>query len=522
MDQWQLWIATSPEVVQSLRETLESHDAYGDNDKILKLDRRYDLHIYSFVHLDLEVELPPTFTHAIPTKMQINSKEPAYLKYQFTRYLKEYGLEHLAEDQSVALLGERTSNENYPGKLILPGERHKKVYENLLATTISQFLYSLPPEIHSGLPCSISDLLSSESWSYQIYPTLLLLGPRTFKSSRAWQTAISDSLADSMPRLYAFLCKELKVTHIAINAPIPATITTPSSAGTSKDSTTSRENSLRLPSSLIPLHGSFGNPSAPPTQKSFNATFWATVNQNDIRQVWAPLHTMFSRGNIKEKCRILNFSGLYPELGKKAWVTAVDLYAGIGYFAFSYIKRRAEIVLGWEINPWSVEGARRGAGKNDWGCEVIKEGEEWTGEILKEWDRRFTKGHGGETRLIMFEESNENAARRVEGLRRTIPPVRHVNCGYLPSSQRSWETAMSCLCPSLGGWIHAHENVREGDIKERGIEIKAYFTKLAEEKYGVDKVKVKCEHIERVKSYAPGVIHCVFDIYVRPPGLDLE
>src|SRR5690606_6675835 len=74
--------------------------------------------------------------------------------------------------------------------------------------------------------------------------------------------------------------------------------------------------------------------------------------------------------------RLLNFhSGQKdpPPPGRAAplhgkW--AVDLYAGIGYFAFSYARLGLR-VLCWEVNPWSVEGLRRGAEANGFGVRVM-------------------------------------------------------------------------------------------------------------------------------------------------------
>ncbi|KAK6858721.1 S-adenosyl-L-methionine-dependent methyltransferase [Apiospora arundinis] len=82
---------------------------------------------------------------------------------------------------------------------------------------------------------------------------------------------------------------------------------------------------------------------------------------------------MFRRGNIKEKARVLSFhEPTDPSLHHRAmslgelcnkW--AVDMYAGIGYFVFSYAELGMR-VLCWELNPWSVEGLRRGALANGW------------------------------------------------------------------------------------------------------------------------------------------------------------
>src|SRR5690606_18256943 len=116
----------------------------------------------------------------------------------------------------------------------------------------------------------------------------------------------------------------------------------------------------------------------PPRQEDLENAFWVSTKQNGIFQTWAPRYTMFSRGNITEKARILDFhrgdAGL--ERRKKSLAAlkglwAVDLYAGIGYFVFSYAKRGMR-VLCWEINPWSVEGLRRGALRNGWKVKLVQ------------------------------------------------------------------------------------------------------------------------------------------------------
>ena len=194
--------------------------------------------------------------------------------------------------------------------------------------------------------------------------------------------------------------------------------------------------------------------------------------------------------------------------------TAVDLYAGIGYFAFMYAKAGVDCVLGWEINGWSVEGFRRGAKANGWPVGIVEgdksmvgggEGEEKEEE---DWVEAVKKN-----RLIMFAEDNHKAPDRIQKLRDHIPPVRHVNCGFLPSSKHSWDAAVQILDPKEGGWIHAHENVAQADIKTRKSEVEALFTALANSRQvHHTPYTVTCEHVERVKSYAPGVLHCVFDI----------
>ena len=223
---------------------------------------------------------------------------------------------------------------------------------------------------------------------------------------------------------------------------------------------------------------------------------------------------MFSRGNIVEKARLLRLPALRAErLGcAPEACSAVDLYAGIGYFAFCYAKMGVGRVLCWEINPWSVEGLRRGVGlngkergKRGWGVRVVG-GE----EVLEEgWE-------GGQEKVLVFQGDNQHAGARVEGMRSRIPPVRHVNCGFLPSSAPSWPVAVRVLDPTIGGWVHAHENIAVGDIESRKADIVARFDALANPDAANPQCIVCCEHLERVKSYAPGVIHCVLDIHITP------
>jgi len=63
--------------------------------------------------------------------------------------------------------------------------------------------------------------------------------------------------------------------------------------------------------------------------------------------------------------------------------------------------------------------------------------------------------------------------------------------------------------------VHAHENVGRGEIEGRRGEVVGVFEGLVGEVRGEGWV-VECEFVERVKSYAPGVVHCVFDIGIRP------
>lgn len=420
---------------------------------------------------------------------------------------------------------------------------------NPLRAAFHSGLSTLPTETLSALSLTVAQLVADLPGTYSIYPPLLLLPAHTFHRP-SWTTFLSaHQPLDSDPtfqHLLAHVAQHLSVTHIALNAPIAlqnaAATTTTTTASDQAERTQPNDNILRSPTALTPLHGSFG-PRLPATHtpgpSDFAATFWATARQNGVAQTWAPLHTMFSRGNVKEKARVLGLASVAEavrvgeddtaeeggggdDAGRMKGCTAVDLYAGIGYFAFSYRKAGVRAVLGWEINPWSVEGLRRGAGMNGWGVRVVVGG---GGDDDDD-------GEGWESDFVVFRESNVCAAERVERLRDRLPPVRHVNGGLLPTSRGAWETAVRVLDPEMGGWVHLHENFGESEVGEKAdevvTEVRRIWGMVKAERCGGDGAVlgedvtvedvVKLEHVERVKTYAPGVLHCVLDIWVSPTG----
>jgi tRNA wybutosine-synthesizing protein 2 len=283
---------------------------------------------------------------------------------------------------------------------------------------------------------------------------------------------------------------------------------------------TSNKNILRRPVNLVPLHGDFGTTPtqqtiSSPTTADFDNALWVTARQNGIWQTWAPLYTMFSRGNIREKTRILHSPSVTT--GLDAASTAVDLYAGIGYFAFSYRKSSEGVdkgikqVVCWEINPWSVEGLRRGADMNGWTCRVLQQEDVMR---LQEMDPVHALSFH-DTDFIVFQKSNEGANLDFSSLPSPKLPVRHVNLGLLPSSKLSWHVAVAMLDTKQGGWIHVHENVATQDIETMQREVESKFQDLVTATDGTHGRRVSLDHVERVKMYAPGVVHCVFDVWVE-------
>ncbi|MCJ1252205.1 hypothetical protein MMC24_000009 [Lignoscripta atroalba] len=487
-------------LVKVLKSALESQDQLSKDLKISPFNDLGGVDGYMYIaENDLYKDLGRCI---IPTKVQLGDSEhlsSESLKVMKNKILRQLDIEQYASDIYLAI---RTSDSSAKE---VTGQSEVISNKGQLAKIVQQWLLTLPSELRANLPVSISHLVSLCSWTYTIYPPLLLLPPNAFTPS-PWPTLLRTSLAPHLSALYQLIGSNLHVSHIAINAPIPS------------HSSASRSNSniLRSPYSLTPLHGSFGPllaSSHPPTQYDYAVAFWCSTRQHGIYQTWAPLYTMFSRGNISEKQRILNMPELKKEkLGRAPKeCSAVDLYAGIGYFAFCYLKAGVRKVLCWEVNGWSVEGLRRGAEVNGWGVRTVMN--------HKKQEEDFRLGEleeSGEERLLVFQEDNRRAGWRIEQMRKHISPIRHVNCGFLPSSQDSWETAIKALDPVAGGWVHAHENIAIKDIEDRKSEIVNIFNKVVQGSGMMPQREVECQHLERVKTYAPGVIHCVLDIYIAP------
>ncbi|KAF7670841.1 hypothetical protein GT037_011134 [Alternaria burnsii] len=411
------------------------------------------------------------------------------------RLLQDLALSGLSQDVSIS--------HDAPVKTLALRRTHRNPVHKALEEFLTSFLKLLP----SPQALTVEALVSSFPEGYSVYNPMLLLPHNAF-SSAPWKSLIATHAvnSDAMIPLWQSMAEAVGATHVAMNSPIPlsTTTTTASSAGM-----TNSENILRSPVNLTPLYGDFGSTPTPqtisdPTAIDFANALWVTTRQNGIWQTWAPLYTMFSRGNIREKARILNLPTLTTGLNTAS--AAIDLYAGIGYFAFSYrksskaLERGIKQVLCWELNPWSVEGLRRGAEMNRWTCRVLKQE-----DIL----RLRQRGQPGDSDLedadfVVLETSNEAADLDYPSLRLPRLPVRHVNLGLLPSSKLSWRVAVAMLDTKRQGWIHVHENVDVKDVDSMKNEVEKTFQDLLYTIDGGHERRVCVVHVERVKMYAPG------------------
>jgi tRNA wybutosine-synthesizing protein 2 len=383
--------------------------------------------------------------------------------------------------------------------------------KNAVIKALYNALSQLPTSLLEVLDLTPSFLASTFPESYSVYRPLLLLPSHAF-SSPPWTRFIERYPADSptLVRIWKAATVSVGCTHLAINAGIPL-----------QNKNTSRDNILRSPTNLTPIYGDFGSISTKtrieaPTMDDFEQAFWVSTTQNNIHQVWAPMYTMFSRGNIREKTRLLT----HPNVVSCAGSTVVDLYAGIGYFAFSYARAGLRPILCWELNSWSIEGLRRGAKLNGWSTHIFTSTSvpnlNSSDQDIQEWVAAVP-----DVDFLIFQQSNEYASSIIPLLTSSqcIPPIRHINLGLLPSSSLSWPTAIRVSDPKLGGWLHVHENVGVNEIAQKSDEIECVLQSLLDhgkverEEEGKERRKVRVEHVERVKTFAPGVVHVVFDCW---------
>ncbi|EXJ75348.1 uncharacterized protein A1O5_02044 [Cladophialophora psammophila CBS 110553] len=477
----------------------------------------------------------------------------------------------------------------HPRDEAIPTPKKEKPPNNPLVRGISEFCRVLQDR-HTENEDTFSPMsppASDMPKRYTLYPPLLLL-PANFTTQNPRWTAFYQALGESdNMELFRVIAekgfKGMAVSRIAINAPIAAEIEErrgddgfAGGGGGAGDfyrveedtirqndaSTTKEQNVLRCPSGLLPVYGDWGpmpdhddrqqkhrGRILHPTVQDFDAAFWTSTSQlQGIAQCWAPLYTMFSRGNISEKARILGLQSHFPGLAESELnqpigdVDVVDFYIGIGYFAFCYLSRGVRRVYGWDINSWSIEGLRRGCERNGWRCLVVRVGEagslQGSGSV-RDLVEEIARGDHADNREAavrcvaflgdnkwawkVLKEMQHECARidNNEGRVGSRFNVRHANLGLLPSSRASWQEALQAITGlsegGTGGWLHVHENVDVREIDAMKLDIVRDIDGLVKREPGCPRT-VSCPHVQQVKTYAPGVMHCVFDVEIKPNG----
>lgn len=406
-----------------------------------------------------------------------------------------------------------------------------------IKAAIKSWISTIQPPQDADIESWQQTLLDGAPSRFSVYEPMVLLPAGSF-TSPPWTSELIRHDQPTISSLWSHILQELskngragnkgQLSHLAANEGIPLQ---------NKDG--SGENVRRSPVGLRMFYGDFGpgQTNDPPAQEDFAKAFWVTTKQNGITQTWAPRWTMFSRGNVKEKARLLKYpkaKAVKRDKNKRGksrhqerqqqpqspspdtethdtW--AVDLYAGIGYFTFCYVSLGMR-VLCWEINPWSVEALRRGADLNRWRAAIIND---------EDYSMPLPDLMAVDAQIVIFPEDNQKSHHRIKNMQRHGGPsawardIRHVNCGFLPTSEPTWGIACSitraATMLSTGGesWLHLHENVADADIKDRAEEVKRILGGYESEKLNDRAMTVT---VEKVKTFAPGVWHCVFDVHI--------
>lgn len=213
------------------------------------------------------------------------------------------------------------------------------------------------------------------------------------------------------------------------------------------------------------------NPEALTSARAQESPGWVEVRENGIVYGWDITRVMFSSGNVTEKARMASI-GCRDEV-------IVDLFCGIGYYVLPFLVHGgASFVHACEWNPDSVNALRFNLERN----QVAHKCQVYLGD-------------------------NRETAPKLANV------ADRVNLGLLPTSIKAWPLAVQVLKPA-GGWFHVHDNVA---VEDRDAWEERLLTSLRElaQQCG-KKWTITCEHVEKVKSYAPKVHHLVADIRCVP------
>ena len=248
---------------------------------------------------------------------------------------------------------------------------------------------------------------------------------------------------------------------------------------------------------------------------------WVTVKENGVAFSFDITRVMFCSGNVTERTRMaappVHDRGANEEV-------IVDLYAGIGYYSVPFLvhHKRTKHVHCCEWNPDSLVALRFNLEAN---------GVDPSRYTIHAGDNRLTMGFvvpsntsdliGGSGLGGSGGKCSTSSAAMARGTdqRKTTSLcgiADRVNLGLIPSSEEGWPLAVAALKPT-GGWVHVHDNVKDGDVGAWSTALCATFTALGKAEWGGNHAwAVSCVHVERVKSYAPHVLHVVADLWIEP------
>ncbi|MBN2065820.1 MAG: class I SAM-dependent methyltransferase family protein [Candidatus Thermoplasmatota archaeon] len=186
--------------------------------------------------------------------------------------------------------------------------------------------------------------------------------------------------------------------------------------------------------------------------------------ENGIRFRLDPSKVMFSSGNIGEKKRMSTISNNTE--------TVVDMFAGIGYFSIPLaVYSKPKKLYSCEINPIAFEFLNKNIVLND------------VTEIIEP----------------IFGDNRKVAPQKLAD---------RVLMGYFGGTDSYLHTAVSCL-KEEGGIIHYHDIFPEKNVPDKVM-------KQVEKIIHSEAKNVTLQQYKKVKSFAPGTGHYVFDLLIEP------
>ncbi len=220
---------------------------------------------------------------------------------------------------------------------------------------------------------------------------------------------------------------------------------------------------LNCRSVLLDLQDIKGAYREPHTRLIYGATCTETIHvENGVKYRLDPQKIMFSSGNKDERIRMASIAEPHEVI--------VDLFAGIGYFTLPIaVHSKPDTIYACELNPVAYNFLCENLTLNHV-TDIVR-------PILG--DNRTTAPHDTADRVIM---------------------------GYLFDTYRFLPTAFDVI-KRKAGVLHFHgvfpeKNIPDGPFKQIRTTADRYQRKL----------QLLCWHA--IKSYAPGVSHYVFDIWV--------
>lgn len=276
---------------------------------------------------------------------------------------------------------------------------------------------------------------------------------------------------------------------------------------------------------------------------------WITVKENGISYSFDITRVMFCSGNVTERTRMA--SPPIRDIDTESSEVIVDLYAGIGYYTIPFLRYHTRtthvhccewnkdslVALRFNLEANGVDPARytihAGDNRATMGVSVPSNAQDIVGGS--------GLGQGSSTQSYENTDLSGDALddKIIDDLRKGQSPLHgvadRVNLGLIPSSKQGWPLAVAALKPS-GGWVHVHDNVKDTDIEVWAEALCSRFSALGEMIWrdmsrfegGIVVKKsniawggwtVQCKHIERVKSYAPHVVHVVADLWIEETQL---